>query len=553
MTRRSSEPTDEPHHRGTRRHPGSAAGNPAGDDNDGHDGRDARAVRAAERAEHVRRQQADAADMTSAVAARVAELESILVDGLAVGGPVYIDQLRHGYRPWPFVPDRALVTAAEKPEWDDYAPPPMGWLARVLTGGRRRAATQARARFGRAVRAHREHEELRLAALAEAERRHAVAEASRREQIDRHNAQVDQVELGVEAGDARAVADYYQLLIEAAPLPDGLPAAVDVAYRPDERRLLVVRELPTVEIVPVVREYQYVRTLDKVAPRLRTAKDIRRLYSGVVAQLVLRTLHAVFEAQPPGLVDEVAVNAHVSTRNRATGRSEHPCLVSVTATREQFGDLVLTRLEPRECLRHLSAVVSPHPWDLEAVPPIFDPDLSRYRVVEPQDAAALLDGRPVLLQLRPVEFEHLVRQLFEAMGMRAWTTQASSDDGVDAVAVNTDPIMGGVCAVQAKRYRKVVPPDAVRALAGAMDDKRAGRGVLVTTSWFGRATHEFAARHGRIQLIDGGQLEHLLAEHLGLQVTIGPLERPIPRQSGRSGPSGRSTDAAPPAVNPPSL
>ncbi|WP_158603058.1 hypothetical protein [Jiangella rhizosphaerae] len=31
-------------------------------------------------------------------------------------------------------------------------------------------------------------------------------------------------------------------------------------------------------------------------------------------------------------------------------------------------------------------------------------------------------------------------------------------------------------------------------------------------------------------LIDGARLEHLLAEHLGLWVTIGPLERPIPRQ-----------------------
>lgn len=468
--------------------------------------------------------------MTSALTARVAELESVLVDGLAAGGPVHVDQLRHRYRPWPFVPDRALVTPAEAPQWDDYAPPVMSWAARLLLGGRRRATTQARTRFERAVRSHREHEGLRQAALAEAERRHAVAEASRREQIDRHNALVDQVELGLGAGDPRGIADYYELIVQAARLPDGLSAEVDVAYRPDARRLLVVCELPTAEIIPVVREYQYVPGMDKVAPRLRTAKEIRRLYSTLVAQLVLRTLHAAFEVQPPGLVDEVAVNAHVSTRNRATGRSEHPCLISVTATREQFSDLVLTRLDPRECLRHLDAVVSPHPWDLEAVRPIFDPDLSKYRVVEPQDAAAVLDGRPVLLRLSPVEFEHLVRQLFEAMGMRSWVTQASGDGGVDAVAVNADPIMGGVCIVQAKRYRKVVPPDAVRALAGVMDDKRAGRGVLVTTSWFGRATHEFAARHGRIQLIEGGQLKHLLAEHLGLQVTVGPLDRPIPKQ-----------------------
>jgi restriction system protein len=77
----------------------------------------------------------------------------------------------------------------------------------------------------------------------------------------------------------------------------------------------------------------------------------------------------------------------------------------------------------------------------------------------------------------------------------------------------------------AKRYSGMVPVNAVRALAGVMDDKRASRGLLVTTSWLGKASHEFAARHGRIQLIKGGELKHLLAEHMNLDVVIGPLKR----------------------------
>jgi len=43
---------------------------------------------------------------------------------------------------------------------------------------------------------------------------------------------------------------------------------------------------------------------------------------------------------------------------------------------------------------------------------------------------------------------------------------------------------------RAKRYSGTVPVDAVRTLAGVMDDKQASRGVLVTTSWFGKATHD---------------------------------------------------------------
>ncbi|MFD5888774.1 restriction endonuclease [Streptomyces sp. NPDC060334] len=41
------------------------------------------------------------------------------------------------------------------------------------------------------------------------------------------------------------------------------------------------------------------------------------------------------------------------------------------------------------------------------------------------------------------------------------------------------------------------------ALAGVVEHKRAAKGVLITTSWFGRASHTFAAARGRLQLIEG--------------------------------------------------
>jgi restriction system protein len=93
-------------------------------------------------------------------------------------------------------------------------------------------------------------------------------------------------------------------------------------------------------------------------------------------------------------------------------------------------------------------------------------------------------------------------------------------DGIDAVAVNEDPRFGGVAVIQAQRYSGVVPAEAVRTLAGAMADQRATEGILVTTSWFGLDTHEFARRNGRIRVIEGRELKHLLAETLHLNVLI---------------------------------
>jgi restriction system protein len=54
--------------------------------------------------------------------------------------------------------------------------------------------------------------------------------------------------------------------------------------------------------------------------------------------------------------------------------------------------------------------------------------------------------------------------------------------------------------------------------------------VLVTTAWVSPETKAFAARNNRLSIIEGGELKHLLAEHLNLDVRI-HLARPpaVPR------------------------
>jgi hypothetical protein len=81
---------------------------------------------------------------------------------------------------------------------------------------------------------------------------------------------------------------------------------------------------------------------------------------------------------------------------------------------------------------------------------------------------------------------------------------------VDAVVINRDPMVGGLTIVQAKRYTNVIGVSHIRELVGAMDEKRAGRGILVTTSWFASGCKIKARDNGRIQLIEGSELVHLV-------------------------------------------
>jgi restriction system protein len=135
------------------------------------------------------------------------------------------------------------------------------------------------------------------------------------------------------------------------------------------------------------------------------------------------------------------------------------------------------------------------------------------------------------MDLSPDEFEHLVRQVFEAAGLEGWTTQHSRDDGVDAVMINRTPGRATLTIVQAKRYSRVVGLNHIRELAGAMEEKKAGHGILVTTSWFTAGCWQKAREHGRMELFDGPRLRNLIQERLGKDVLIG-VSRPAKAATG---------------------
>jgi restriction system protein len=127
------------------------------------------------------------------------------------------------------------------------------------------------------------------------------------------------------------------------------------------------------------------------------------------------------------------------------------------------------------------------------------------------------------MTLSPGEFESLITNLFQKMGLETKLTQPSRDGGVDCVAFDQRPILGGRVVVQAKRYRNTVGVGSVRDLFGTMINEGASKGILVTTSGYGKASFEFA--NGKpIELISGSNLLYLLREHAGVDAKIEPPE-----------------------------
>jgi restriction system protein len=336
----------------------------------------------------------------------------------------------------------------------------------------------------------------------------------------RQNAEIDDFEAAYMACDPDAVVAYNQMVLERSEYPEEFPQEARVGYGSDSKELIVEYELPGISIVPAVHEYRYVKTKDVIEAKDRKHTEIKQRYQDVIASLALRTLHEVLEADQSNAISVVTFNGLLHTVDPSTGLDATVMLISVRTSKEEFIGLNLARIDKIVCLKNLGAKVSARPDELQAVKPIVEFNMVDKRFVEQQDALGGLESRPNLMELSPTEFEHLVSNLFSRMGLDTKLTRATRDGGVDAVAFDTRPVLGGKVVIQAKRYSNTVGVAAVRDLYGTMINEGASKGILVATSGYGPDAFGFA-KDKPIELIDGGGLLYLLREQgIGARIVM---------------------------------
>jgi restriction system protein len=495
---------------------------------------------------HVESQLALTDQYNADLVAAVTELENLLKATLDVDDYVDFESLKRQAVHPPFepgalatpLPQPVLEQLPARPVFEQFAPPPPTGLGKLFSGkshqrdmataGRQFAhadqlwqqqVAAAHQRHQAAVQQHRLAEQDRINRLAAAEQEYRQQCAQRVREADEHNADIDAFAQAFHEGEPQAIVEYFTLVLANSDYPESFPQRYRAAYVPESRQLVVEYELPTISCVPTEREFRYVRSKDEITSVSRPAKDIKALYAGVVAQVTLRTVHEIFEADRSGVVDTLVFNAVVSTIDKGTGREISPCLVTLRTTRDVFDGFDLSRVDPLECLNRLNAAVSKKPDELAPVRPVLEFDMVDKRFVEETDVLSGLDSRPNLLELSPTEFESLIQNLFTKMGLDTKQTRPSRDGGVDCVAFDPRPIFGGKVVIQAKRYRNTVDVSAVRDLFGTMQNEGASKGILVTTSGYGKASFEFAAGKP-LELIDGANLLYLLAEHADMEAKI---------------------------------
>lgn len=492
--------------------------------------RERKAAEAQRKATYLQSRKDEAARTNADLARRVEQLNSFLIAGLAATTRPDLG----GLRKVPSRPRLDLGTVGQElppPKWETFVVPPPGfWRRNFSQAAVAREQEEAQAAFDAACREHAVLATARQRQVDQKIRQNEAQFVQAAQAAERANVELDELTRRFAKREKSAVEKYDLHILDTVPVPTGFPHEAEVTFDSRNENLVVELELPPPNCVPSVKSVRYTQARDQISSTLRAPRDLSELYGKVVAQFCLLVIRALLNAD--GSLRQVSLNGRVRSINPRTGHEERPHILSVLVERELFNSLVLDHVQPDECLKHLKALISPHPFELVPVEPLVDFDKSRLAFVDGLAMVSHLDSRPDLMALSPTEFEHLIRELFDAdptiESVESLVTRQSNDGGIDGVIYVKQPLGRSMTVVQVKQYARSRPlgPAHVRELIGAMHESKAGNGLLVTTSSFTATTTANAGEFGRMQLIDGNNLVHLIRQHLGKDVLVGDRPRP---------------------------
>ncbi|GAI71568.1 unnamed protein product, partial [marine sediment metagenome] len=128
----------------------------------------------------------------------------------------------------------------------------------------------------------------------------------------------------------------------------------------------------------------------------------------------------------------------------------------------------------------------------------------------------------IIQQIRatsPGMFERIVVELIVKMGYGGSLKDAGDavggigDEGIDGI-IKEDKLGLDNIYIQAKRWKNTVGRPEIQKFAGALQGKRAKRGIFISTSDYTREAREYADNiESSIVLIDGNQLAQLMIDN----------------------------------------
>jgi restriction system protein len=292
---------------------------------------------------------------------------------------------------------------------------------------------------------------------------------------------------------------------------DWLPNNFEVKYDAETKILIVEQEFIDIGSLKFLKKIQL---KSGFAYKPLNQKELKEATSYLYPSIALRLIHEL-AIQLEGDVEAIVINGWANYVVKATGNVKRAYCCSLLGKVNEIKELNLIALDALSAFDNLKGVVA-RSFEVTPIAPTLKINVNDKRFVDEKEILGKLHNELNLAVMDWEDFEHLCRQLFEkqfaSVGAIVKVTQASRDQGVDAIVFDPDPVRGGKIVIQAKRYVNTVDVSAVRDLYGTVMNEGAMKGILVTTSQYGPEAYAFI-KDKPLTLINGNELLGLLEQN----------------------------------------
>ncbi len=354
---------------------------------------DAKAAEREAKRLHVEAREAEVAVLNAELADQLEQIDGTLAATLDVDDFVDLESLRQVAVHPPFNPGEwatpfpapAPIPAPPEPQW---IPPPEPKGISSAFGGKKRFAeqlAQARTAFAAAHQAwqyemsllpgrgqaqqeeYQRAEANRVAGLQQMRDTYDTECQRRDAEAQEANAALDELINNLAYNVEEAVQEYVAIVLANSAYPECIPVEHDFTYDSQTRELTLGVSIPPPTAVPSTAAYKYVKAKDEITASPLTQAAMKQRYLNLVAQVSLRSLHEVFEADRAERIQTISLTITTEAMDPGLGQMTVVPLAAVATDRATFSAIELRNVEPLATMKHLKALVSKNPLALDPI------------------------------------------------------------------------------------------------------------------------------------------------------------------------------------------
>ncbi len=168
---------------------------------------------------------------------------------------------------------------------------------------------------------------------------------------DEENKLVDEKKEKYLNGDVSAFVDYCDMVLANSNYPGYFPQEFELDYIVESKLLVVEYQLPAPEQIPTLQEVTFIQSRNTFKEKHIAKTKFNILYDNVIYQIVLRTIHELYNSDKIDAIQSIVFNGYVKSIDPATGHEVEPCILTIQANKDEFRNINLANVEPKVCFK----------------------------------------------------------------------------------------------------------------------------------------------------------------------------------------------------------